>query len=28
LLELGGLPMVAQVTNRTRRRGRVVIAKN
>jgi len=28
LLELGGLPMVAQVTNRTRRRGRVAIAKN
>jgi hypothetical protein len=28
LLELGGLPMVAQVTNRTRRRGRVAISKN
>ena len=28
LLELGGLPLVAQVTNRTRRRGRVAIAKN
>ena len=28
LLELGGLPMVAQVTNRTRRRGRVALAKN
>jgi hypothetical protein len=28
LLELGGLPMTAQVTNRTRRRGRVAIAKN
>jgi hypothetical protein len=28
LLELGGLPMIAQVTNRTRRRGRVAIAKN
>jgi hypothetical protein len=28
LLELGGLPMVAQVTNRTRRRGRVAIARN
>jgi hypothetical protein len=28
LLELGGLPMAAQVTNRTRRRGRVAIAKN
>jgi hypothetical protein len=27
LLEFGGLPMVAQVTNRTRRRGRVAIAK-
>ena len=27
LLELGGLPLVAQVTNRTRRRGRVAIAK-
>src|SRR6266576_2049738 len=27
LLELGGLPMVAQVTNRTRRRGRVAISK-
>jgi len=28
LLELGGLPMVAQVTNRTRRRGRVAISRN
>jgi hypothetical protein len=28
LLELGGLPMVAQVTNRTRRRGRVAISKS
>src|SRR6266478_4007678 len=28
LLELGGLPMVAQVTNRTRRRGRLAISKN
>src|SRR6267378_2704853 len=28
LLELGGLPMIAQVTNRTRRRGRVAITKN
>jgi hypothetical protein len=28
LLELGGLPMVAQVTNRTRRRGRVAITRN
>jgi HEAT repeat protein len=28
LLELGGLPMVAQVTNRTRRRGRVAMSKN
>jgi hypothetical protein len=27
LLELGGLPMMAQVTNRSRRRGRVAIAK-
>ena len=27
LLELGGLPMAAQVTNRARRRGRVAIAK-
>jgi hypothetical protein len=27
LLELGGLPMVAQVTNRTRRRGRVALSK-
>jgi hypothetical protein len=27
LLELGGLPMPAQVTNRTRRRGRVAISK-
>jgi hypothetical protein len=27
LLELGGLPLVAQVTNRTRRRGRVAITK-
>jgi hypothetical protein len=28
LLELGGLPMIAQVTNRTRRRGRVAMAKS
>ena len=28
LLELGGVPLVAQVTNRTRRRGRVAIAKS
>jgi hypothetical protein len=28
LLELGGLPMVAQVTNRTRRRGRIAYSKN
>src|SRR5882724_1680334 len=28
LLELGGLPMISQVTNRTRRRGRVAMAKN
>ena len=28
LLELGGLPMVAQVTNRTRRRGRIAFHKN
>jgi hypothetical protein len=28
LLELGGLPMVAQVTNRTRRRGRVAVTRN
>ena len=28
LLELGGLPMAAQVTNRTRRRGRMAISKN
>jgi hypothetical protein len=28
LLELGGLPMAAQVNNRTRRRGRVAISKN
>jgi len=28
LLELGGMPMVAQVTNRARRRGRVAIAKS
>jgi hypothetical protein len=27
LLELGGMPMVAQVTNRSRRRGRVAVAK-
>jgi len=27
LLELGGMPMVAQVTNRSRRRGRVSVAK-
>jgi hypothetical protein len=28
LLELGGLPMVSQVTNRTRRRGRVAFSRN
>jgi hypothetical protein len=28
LLELGGLPMVSQVTNRTRRRGRIAYSKN
>jgi hypothetical protein len=28
LMELGGLPMAAQVTNRVRRRGRVAILKN
>jgi len=28
LLELGGLPMMAQVTNRSRRRGRVAISKS
>jgi hypothetical protein len=28
LLELGGLPMAAQATNRTRRRGRVAMMKN
>jgi hypothetical protein len=28
LLELAGLPMIAQVTNRTRRRGRVAISRN
>jgi len=28
LLELGGLPMIAQVTNRTRRRGRMTVSKN
>ena len=27
LLELGGLPMIAEVTNRSRRRGRVAVAK-
>jgi len=27
LLELGGMPMMAQVTNRSRRRGRVAVAK-
>ena len=27
LLDLGGLPLTAQVTNRTRRRGRVAISK-
>jgi hypothetical protein len=27
LLELGGLPLIAQVTNRSRRRGRVAVAK-
>jgi len=28
LMELGGLPMAAQATNRTRRRGRMAISKN
>src|SRR5271168_811110 len=28
LLELGGTPIIAQVTNRTRRRGRVAVSKN
>jgi hypothetical protein len=28
LMELGGLPMTAQATNRTRRRGRVALSKN
>ncbi|MGH9676461.1 MAG: HEAT repeat domain-containing protein, partial [Candidatus Acidiferrum sp.] len=28
LLELGGLPLVSQVTNRTRRRGRVAFSRN
>ncbi len=28
LLELGGLPMMAQVTNRSRRRGRVAVARS
>src|SRR6202040_61404 len=28
LMELGGLPLAAQVINRTRRRGRVVVSKN
>jgi hypothetical protein len=28
LLELGGLPMIAQATNRTRRRGRVAISRS
>ena len=27
LMELGGLPMAAQVTNRTKRRGRVAMLK-
>ena len=27
LLELGGPPMISQVTNRSRRRGRVAVAK-
>ena len=27
LLELGGLPMIAQVTNRSRRRGRMAVSK-
>ena len=27
LLELGGMPMVAQVTNRSQRRGRVAVSK-
>jgi hypothetical protein len=27
LLEMGGLPLMAQVTNRSRRRGRVAISK-
>ena len=28
LMELGGLPLAAQVTNRTRRRGRMAVSKN
>jgi hypothetical protein len=28
LLELGGLPMAAQASNRTRRRGRVAMMRN
>ena len=28
LLEFGGLPMAAQATNRTKRRGRVAMLKN
>jgi hypothetical protein len=28
LMELGGLPLAAQVTNRTRRRGRMALSKN
>ena len=28
LMELGGLPLAAQATNRTRRRGRMAISKN
>jgi hypothetical protein len=28
LMELGGLPLAAQVTNRTRRRGRMAVYKN
>jgi hypothetical protein len=28
LLELGGLPVAAQATNRTKRRGRVAMLKN
>jgi hypothetical protein len=28
LMELGGLPLTAQATNRTRRRGRMALSKN